>query len=120
MEKKKVLFVDDSGTMRTIVAQTLEMAEFTVLKAGDGKEGLSCFTAQKPDIVITDVNMPEMDGITFIKELRKLDPEIPILVLTTESKDSLKDEAFSSGANGWIVKPFRPAQIISMIKDILD
>jgi two-component system, chemotaxis family, chemotaxis protein CheY len=115
---KTVLFVDDSGTMRTIVSQTLQLSKFKVLTGTNGIEGLDLFKSNTVDLVISDINMPGMDGITFLKELRKLNKEVPVLILTTESKDDLKQEAFSLGANGWVVKPFKPTQFLSLINEI--
>lgn len=117
---KTILFVDDSGTMRTIVSQTLQLSQFKVVQATNGLEALNSFKSNPVDLIITDINMPEMDGISLIKEIRAINTDVPILVLTTESRDSLKQEAFKLGANGWVVKPFKPTQIISMINEILN
>jgi two-component system, chemotaxis family, chemotaxis protein CheY len=116
-----ILAVDDSETMLSMIKQTLEMGGYSVLLARDGKDGLSKFQENKSNLqlIITDINMPVMDGITLIQELRKLDKEIPILTLTTESEDGMKQKGYEAGANGWIVKPFRPAQFLDIIKQVL-
>lgn len=116
-----ILAVDDSETMLSMIKQTLEMGGYKVVLAKDGKEGLEKYKAAKESIqlVITDINMPVMDGITLIKELRKVDGEIPIISLTTESEDGMKQKGYEAGANGWIVKPFRPAQFLDIIKQVM-
>jgi len=115
----KVLAIDDSETMLNMVKQTLEMGGYEVVTAKDGKEGVDRYSDSNPDIIITDINMPVMDGITFINEVRKLNGEIPIITLTTESEDKMKQKGFEAGANGWIVKPFRPAQFLDIVKQVL-
>ncbi|EPG65816.1 response regulator [Leptospira wolffii] len=115
----KVLAVDDSATMRSLVQQTLGMGGYDVILASDGKDGIEKFGTETVDLVITDINMPVMDGITFIRELRKRDQNIPILTLTTESEDGMKQKGAEAGANGWIIKPFRPAQFLDIIKQVL-
>ncbi|PJZ69487.1 two-component system response regulator [Leptospira perolatii] len=117
--RARVLAVDDSATMRSLVQQTLGMGGYDVVLASDGKEGIEKFGADSVDLVITDINMPIMDGISFIKEVRKINLEIPILTLTTESEDGMKQKGAEAGANGWIIKPFRPAQFLDIIKQIL-
>ncbi|EPG75498.1 response regulator receiver domain protein [Leptospira fainei serovar Hurstbridge str. BUT 6] len=115
----RILAVDDSATMRSLVQQTLGMGGYDVLLASDGKEGIEKFGEGPFDLVITDINMPVMDGITFIRELRKIDTKVPILTLTTESEESMKQNGAAAGANGWIVKPFRPIQFLDIIKQVL-
>jgi two-component system, chemotaxis family, chemotaxis protein CheY len=116
-----ILAVDDSETMLSMIKQTLEMGGYTVVLARDGKDGLNKYQENKSNLnlIITDINMPVMDGITLIQELRKLDKEMPILTLTTESEDGMKQKGYEAGANGWIVKPFRPAQFLDIIKQVL-
>lgn len=118
---KTVLLVDDSGTMRSILSQALSFSGMDLVKmeAEDGVKALDIFRNNTIDLVITDVNMPNMDGLTLISEIRKISTDVPVLVLTTESKDALKQQAFSMGASGWIVKPFKPTQIITMLKEVL-
>lgn len=116
-----IIAIDDSETMLSMIKQTLEMGGYSVILAKDGQEGLDKFKESKDQLqlVITDINMPIMDGITLIHEIRKIDQDIPILTLTTESEDQMKQKGYEAGANGWIVKPFRPAQFLDIIKQIL-
>ncbi len=117
----KLLIVDDSASMRQMVAFTLKGAGYDVDEAADGKQGLDKAKSGKFNLVISDVNMPVMDGITLIKELRTL-PDYkftPILMLTTESTDGKKQEGKSAGATGWIVKPFNPEQLLATVKKVL-
>ena len=116
-----ILAVDDSASMRQMVAFTLKGAGFNVIEAVDGEDALSKVNTGKVDLVLTDVNMPRMDGITLIRELRQL-PNFkftPILMLTTESGVDKKSEGKSAGATGWIVKPFNPDQLLATIKKVL-
>ncbi len=116
-----ILAVDDSTSMRQMVTFTLKGAGFDVVEAADGKEALSAAQKNKFDLVLSDVNMPVMDGITLVKELRAL-PNYkftPILMLTTESAGNKKSEGKQAGATGWIVKPFNPDQLLSTIKKVL-
>jgi two-component system chemotaxis response regulator CheY len=119
---KIALVVDDSRTMRQMVAFTLTNAGFTVIEAEDGKDAVRKVEAgTKLDIVVTDLNMPEMDGITLIKELRRLTAYkfTPILMLTTESALEKKKEGKEAGATGWIVKPFNPDVLLKTIAKVL-
>lgn len=116
-----VLIVDDSVSMRKLVAATLEAAGHSVVAAEDGVEALEVAKKASSDVVVTDVNMPNMDGITLVGELRKLDSFkfTPILVLTTEMDPAKKAQAKQNGATGWLVKPFNPDQLLSTIKKVL-
>jgi len=119
---KTALVVDDSPTMRQMVAFTLTNAGFTVLEAENGKDAVSKLSgAPKMDLVVTDLNMPEMDGIALIKELRKLAAFkfTPILMLTTESAMEKKQAGKEAGATGWIVKPFNPDVLMKTIAKVL-
>jgi two-component system, chemotaxis family, chemotaxis protein CheY len=119
---KTALVVDDSRTMRQMVAFTLTNAGFTVVEAEDGKDAVNKVSGgAKMDIVVTDLNMPEMDGITLIKELRKMSTFkfTPILMLTTESAMEKKKEGKEAGATGWIVKPFNPEVLLKTIAKVL-
>lgn len=112
--------VDDSRTMREMVAFTLGKAGFEVLEAEDGQAALSLLRTSAVDVVITDLNMPKMDGVTLIRTLRA-DPKwraLPILMLTTESDASKKAEGKNAGATGWLVKPFDPAKLIDVVKRV--
>lgn len=104
----RVLAIDDSRTMRNLISATLGSAGFSVDLAEDGEDGLRRFDQSDPDVVITDINMPRLDGFGFIEAARQRTRSrvVPILVLTTESADDLKAKARASGASGWIVKPF--------------
>ncbi|MCS7205451.1 MAG: response regulator [Leptospiraceae bacterium] len=115
-----ILAVDDSQTMRDLVKETLESVGYQVTVAENGLDGLEKFKKNKYDLVIADINMPVMDGITMIKEIRKIDKFIPIITLTTESEETKKQEGRAAGADGWIVKPFKPAQFLDIIKQILE
>ena len=117
---KRVLAVDDSKTMRDMVAFTLGDAGFEVLKAEDGKDALSVLGGDKVDLVITDVNMPNMNGIELVRALRAnpVHKTTPILILTTESGDNLKSEGKSAGATGWIVKPFVPEKLLQVVSKV--
>lgn len=118
---KKVLAVDDSASMRQMVSFTLKKAGYDVTEAKDGVEGLNVAKTKSFDLVISDVNMPNMDGISLIKELRQL-PNYkftPLLMLTTESGMDKKTAGKEAGATGWIVKPFNPDQLIATIKKVL-
>lgn len=118
--KAKVLAVDDSRTIRDLLRHSIEDAGFEYFCAEDGVEGIAKFSEVSPDVVITDINMPNMDGYGVIDTLRN-GPEsttVPILVLTTESSDKLKARAREAGATGWIVKPFDDASLISVLRRV--
>ncbi|HEC30081.1 MAG TPA: response regulator [Gammaproteobacteria bacterium] len=116
-----ILTVDDSTSMRQMVAFTLKQAGFDVVEAADGEEGLQKAKGTNVDVVVTDVNMPKMDGISLVKKLRAL-PNYkftPILLLTTEAGADKKQEGKAAGATGWLVKPFNPDQLLSTIKKVI-
>lgn len=117
----KILAVDDSASMRQMVSFTLKGAGHDVVEACDGVEALRIAQRGAVDLVISDVNMPNMDGIALIAELRKLSSYkfVPILMLTTESSTDKKMQGKSAGATGWIVKPFNPDQLLATIKKVL-
>lgn len=116
-----ILTVDDSTSMRQMVCFTLTGAGHDVVESVDGVQALEIAKTRSFDMVVTDVNMPNMDGISLIKELRNLPAYkfIPILMLTTESGPEKKQEGKAAGATGWIVKPFEPEQLLSTIKKVL-
>jgi two-component system chemotaxis response regulator CheY len=118
---KTILSVDDSASIRQMVKLTLSGAGYDVIQANDGAEGLEKAKGAKVDMVMTDLNMPVMNGLALIKELRKLPAYqgVPILFLTTESDAALKSEAKAAGATGWITKPFQQDQLISVVKKVL-
>jgi two-component system, chemotaxis family, chemotaxis protein CheY len=115
-----ILAVDDSETMRQMVKMTLQAGNYQVVLAEDGEEGLTKFlNTTGVDLIITDINMPKMDGLGLIKAIRSHNATIPILALTTESEDKMRKQGAEAGANGWLVKPFKPAQFIDIIRQIL-
>lgn len=116
-----VLAVDDSRTMRQMLEMCLSGAGFNVVTAEDGADGVEKLKESNPDVVITDINMPIMDGFEFIETVRGGDvgARMPILVLTTESDAAKKARARDAGATGWIVKPFDPEKLISAVKRVL-
>jgi len=116
-----VLTVDDSASIRRTIKIALTNEDYTVTEAADGAEGLRAADAGKFDLIITDLNMPVMDGLTMIRELRKKPAHagVPILFLTTESDAGIKGEAKAAGATGWVTKPFDPENLIKVVKRIL-
>lgn len=118
---KKILTVDDSASMRAMVVFTLRGEGYEVVEAVNGKEGLDAANADLFDLIISDVNMPIMNGIEFVSNVRKEEKYrfTPILMLTTESGTDLKLQGKSAGATGWIVKPFDPQKLIAVVKKVL-
>ena len=118
---KNVLVVDDSSSVRQVVGIALKSAGYDVIEAVDGKDALSKLTGQKVHLIISDVNMPNMDGITFVKEVKKLANYefTPIIMLTTESQESKKAEGQAAGAKAWVVKPFQPAQMLAAVSKLI-
>jgi two-component system, chemotaxis family, chemotaxis protein CheY len=118
---KTALVVDDSTSMRQMVTFTLQSSGFDTIEGVNGADALAKSDAQPIDIVITDLNMPEMDGITLIKQLRAKPAfqYTPILLLTTESQDAKKQEGKAAGATGWMVKPFNPDQLMAIVKKVV-
>jgi two-component system chemotaxis response regulator CheY len=116
-----IMAVDDSASMRQMVRATLQQAGYTVVEAADGVEALDYARENAVDLVITDVNMPRMDGITLVSELRALPGYrlTPLLLLTTESSQERKLEGKRAGATGWIVKPFNPDQLLATMARVL-
>lgn len=118
---KTVLVVDDSPSMRQMVAFTLKGAGYEVIDAADGVDGLEKAKAKTVNLVLTDQNMPHMDGLTLIKSLRALAQykTLPILMLTTEFSDTMKAQGRAAGATGWLVKPFDPQKLIEVVKKVV-
>ncbi|PTS76625.1 two-component system response regulator [Sphingomonas sp. HMWF008] len=116
-----ILTVDDSGSMRMAIRIALTGAGYAVTEAEDGVDGLNKANAAKFDLIITDLNMPRMDGLTMIRELRKNPAQCgtPIIFLTTESDDSIKQQAKAAGATGWLVKPFVAEQLVKVSRKVL-
>ncbi len=117
---KTVLTVDDSRTMRDMLKVALISAGYTVLQAEDGMHGLEVLSGARPDVIITDINMPRLDGFGFITEVRGQGRHraVPILVLSTESDAEKKARARSAGATGWIVKPFDPVKLVEAVRRV--
>lgn len=117
----RVLTVDDSSAMRQLLGITLTNAGYDVLQAADGSEALDLARREAVDVVITDVNMPNMDGIRLVRELRRLPSYcgVPVLVLTTEASSEKKMEGKAAGATGWIVKPFNPERLLAAVSKVL-
>ena len=118
---KTILSADDSPSMREMVSFTLKNAGFDVVEAVDGKDALGKMTSGQIHMLITDLNMPNMDGLELIRQVRALPPYkyIPIIMLTTESQDQKKQAGKAAGASGWIVKPFRGEQLVMVAKKFL-
>jgi len=118
---KRILSVDDSASMRQMVKLTLSGAGYDVIEAADGREALTKAPGADVNMVITDLNMPNMDGLSLIRELRKLPAfnGIPIIFLTTESDAAKKGEAKAAGATAWIVKPFQQDQLLGVVRKVL-
>lgn len=118
---KTVLSVDDSSSIRQMVSFTLKGAGYEVIEASDGQEGLDKAKAKTVDMVLTDQNMPRMDGLTLIKSLRAMPAykSVPILMLTTESGDAMKAQGKAAGATGWLVKPFDPQKLLEVTKKVI-
>ncbi|MGN7158765.1 MULTISPECIES: response regulator [Sphingomonas] len=116
-----ILAVDDSASLRMAIRIALTGAGYTVTEAGDGVEGLSKATSTKFDMIVTDLNMPNMDGLSMIRELRKQPAQagVPIIFLTTESDPEMKNQAKAAGATGWLVKPFVPDQLVKVARKVL-
>jgi two-component system, chemotaxis family, chemotaxis protein CheY len=118
---KIVLTVDDSSSIRQMVSFTLKSAGYEVVEAVDGEDGLNKAKQKSVSLVLTDQNMPKMDGLTLIKSLRTLPQyrSTPILMLTTESSDAMKTAGKAAGATGWLVKPFDPQKLLEVVKKVI-
>jgi two-component system chemotaxis response regulator CheY len=118
---RTILAVDDSASMRQMVSHVLREAGFRVIEASDGEEALELAARSRVDAVITDHNMPRMDGLSLVRMLRKMDDyaRTPIVLLTTESSDEMKRRGREAGATGWMVKPFDPMRLIEMCRRIV-
>ncbi len=122
---RDILIVDDSPTLRSSLSFCLENAGYAIEQAENGEEGLKVLSrlqeaGKTPGLIITDINMPVMDGIRFIQEVKQTAFRfVPILILSTESERSLKDQAKAAGAAGWLHKPFRPEQLLWVVKKFL-
>ena len=116
-----IMTVDDSASVRQMVNFTLKRAGYEVVEAVDGKDGLAKLAGAKVNMILTDLNMPNMDGIEMIRKVRAMAQYkfIPIILLTTESQDDKKKEGKKAGATGWIIKPFKPEQLLAVVKKVL-
>lgn len=117
---KKALVVDDSPTVRQVIKSVLDGEGFQCLTAQDGQKALKILGDETVEIIVTDVNMPNMDGIELIRELRKVKNAMytPILVITTEGGDKVKNQGREAGANGWITKPFKPETLLAAVNKL--
>lgn len=118
---KTILTVDDSASIRQMVSFTLKSSGYEVTEAVDGQDGLDKAKAKAYDLILSDQNMPRMDGLTLIKNLRALPQyrSVPILMLTTESGDAMKSAGKAAGATGWLVKPFDPQKLVEVVKKVI-
>jgi len=118
---KTIMTADDSASVRQMVSFTLKQAGYEVIEAADGKDALTKLNGTQIDMLITDLNMPNLDGIGLIKGVRGMLNHnfIPIIMLTTESQETKKTEGRAAGASGWIVKPFKPDQLLAVVKKVL-
>jgi two-component system, chemotaxis family, chemotaxis protein CheY len=121
MFMQSILAVDDSASMRQMVSFTLKGAGYHVIEAADGQEAYEKAMTRSVDLVLTDQNMPRMDGVTLVKNLRGLPTysATPILILTTESSHEMKSKGRAAGATGWLVKPFDPSKLLEVIRKVI-
>ena len=117
---KKLLIVDDSASLRQVVSMTLKSAGYDVIEACDGKDALTKLNGQKLNLIISDVYMPNMDGISFLKEVKKHPTYkfTPIVMLTTETEPAKREQAKAAGARAWVVKPFQPQQMLDAVSKL--
>ncbi|MDR7272490.1 two-component system chemotaxis response regulator CheY [Pelomonas saccharophila] len=118
---KTILVVDDSASLRQVVGIALKGAGYTVIEGCDGKDALSKLNGQKIHLVISDVNMPNMDGISFVKAMKAMPAYrfTPVIMLTTESAEAKKAEGQAAGAKAWVVKPFRPEVMLNAVQKLV-
>lgn len=118
---KTILIVDDSASVRQVVTIALKGAGYDVIAGVDGKDALSKLTGQRVHLIISDVNMPVMDGITFVTEVKKLPAYkfTPVIMLTTESQEDKKKAAQAAGAKAWVTKPFQPPQMLAAVQKLI-
>lgn len=118
---KKILLVDDSASVRTVAGIALREAGYEVIDAANGKEALSMLDRDRVHLIISDVNMPVMDGITFLKEVKRHPTSkfTPVIMLTTEAGEDKKQEGRAAGAKAWIVKPFQPRSLVDAVSKLV-
>jgi two-component system, chemotaxis family, chemotaxis protein CheY len=121
VSKKSILIVDDSASVRQVVGISLKQAGYDVIEGYDGKDALTKLTGQKIHLIISDVNMPNLDGISLVKAVKAMPAYkfTPIVMLTTESQDAKKREGQAAGAKAWIVKPFKPDQLLGVVQKLV-
>lgn len=121
MAQKLILVIDDSPSLREVVSIALKAAGYQVIEASDGRDALSKLNGTRIHLMICDVNMPVMDGISFVKQVKQLPRHrfVPIIMLTTESRESRKVEGQMAGAKAWVVKPFRPDQMLQAVAKLV-
>ena len=118
---KNIMVVDDSASLRQAVGIALRGAGYDVIEACDGKDALAKLTGQKVNLIISDVNMPNMDGFTFVKTVKAMASYkfTPVIMLTTENQDAKKREGQAAGAKAWVVKPFQPVQLLAAVEKLV-
>jgi two-component system chemotaxis response regulator CheY len=118
---KTIMIVDDSASLRQVVSIALKGAGYDTLEASDGKDALSKLTGQKVHLIISDVNMPNMDGLTFVRQAKQLPAYkfTPVIMLTTEAGETKKQEGQAAGAKAWVIKPFQPAQMLAAVSKLV-
>ena len=118
---KTIMIVDDSASLRQVVGIALRGAGYDVLEASDGRDALGKLKGQKVHLMISDVNMPNMDGISFVKAVKQMPAYkfTPVVMLTTESQDAKKKEGQEAGAKAWVLKPFKPEQMIGVVQKLV-
>jgi len=116
-----ILVVDDSASLRQVVSIALKGAGYTVIEACDGKDGLSNLNGQKINLIVSDVNMPNMDGISMLKEVKAMPAYkfTPVIMLTTEAGEDMKKQGQAAGAKAWVVKPFKPEQMLAAVSKLV-
>ncbi|MBI5970788.1 MAG: response regulator [Deltaproteobacteria bacterium] len=121
MTSKTIMIIDDSPSIRQVVNLTLKKVGYDVIEASDGEDALKKLVGQKVNLIICDVNMPRMDGITFLKNLKAVPDHkyTPVIMLTTESQEARKQEGKLAGAKAWVVKPFKPEQMLEAIEKLM-
>jgi two-component system, chemotaxis family, chemotaxis protein CheY len=118
---KTIMVVDDSASLRQVVGITLKGAGYSVIEGSDGRDALNKLTGQRVNLIISDVNMPNMDGISFVSAVKQLDAYkfTPIIMLTTETEDGKKAQGKAAGAKAWVVKPFKPDVLLNAVQKLI-
>lgn len=118
---KTIMIVDDSASLRQVVSIALTGAGYDVIEACDGKDGISKLDGKKINLIVSDVNMPNMDGLTMVKQIKQMPNYkfVPVIMLTTESKDEMKQAGKEAGVKAWVVKPFKPDQMLNAVSKLI-